>query len=409
MTIGEIMAAMQALVDQYNSAAADATGAPDPAAATPMPADAVARYEELEGMLQMAQKTQEIQKRNAAYRTNVTALPVASEGAKNMSADAHSAAFRSFMNNGNSFLQTAEGAQYRAQSEGLSSAGGFLVPTTLSDKIIERLKAFGGFGQAAEQLTTASGNPFAYVTNDDVSNLGALVPENSLITTGADLVFGERLLGAYKFATVGANSLPLKVSWELLQDSSIDIESFIAKKFAERIQRKLADAFVNGSGISEPQGVLNGGLTAATQWSSNTAPTYADLVNIVHSLDPAYRSGAKWVFNDKTMALIEKLVDSTGRPLIWNTQGLLADAPNERMLLGYPVIIDQAFADPSGGNSFGIFGDPSQAYIVRKVKDFTMVVLNELYAPNGQTGYIGWGRWDGMVQDVNAAVTLHAA
>lgn len=404
MSIGDIIAEMSKLVDAYNGATADAVGAP-------MPDDVVARYEQLEGMLKMAQRTDDIQKRQAAYRTTITALPIAQGNAQTMAdTQAGSALLRSYMSDPATFMRSPENAQYRAQSEGIGSAGGFLVPVTFMDKVIEKLKAFGGFGNAAEQLVTASGNPMAYLTNDDTGNLGAVVPEGSLIATGADLVFAERALQAWKYATTGANSLPLKISWELLQDSAIDLEAFVAKKFAERIQRKLATDFVNGSGVGEPQGVLNGGLTNSTAWSSNTVPTYGDLVNMTHNVDPAYRDGASWSFNDKTLALIEKLVDTTGRPLIWPLQtGTLGDNPNQKTLLGYPIVVDQAWPDPSAGNKFGFFGNINQTYIVRRVKDFQMVVLHELYAQNGQTGYLGWGRWDGMVQDVNAGVLLLAA
>lgn len=404
MNISDIMAAMDALVTQYKSATADAVGAP-------MPDEAVARYEELEGMLKAAQRTEEIQKRQAAYRTTVTPLPLPQGNAQNMAnAQSGSAVLRSYMTDPQNFMRSPENAQYRAQSEGIGSAGGFLVPITFMDKVIERLKAFGGFGNAAELLVTSAGNPMAYLTNDDVNNLGVVTPEGALMATGADLVLAQRTLGAWKYSTVGANSLPLKISWELLQDAEIDLEAFVAKKFAERIQRKLATDFVNGSGIGEPQGVLHGGLSNSTAWTSNTVPTYADLINMIHNLDPAYRDGASWSFNDKTLALIEKLVDTTGRPLIWPLQvGNITMDPNAKTLLGYPIVVDQAWPDPSGGNQFGFFGHINQTYIVRRVKDFTMVTLNELYAQNGQTGYLGWGRWDGMVQDVNAGILLQAA
>jgi HK97 family phage major capsid protein len=42
--------------------------------------------------------------------------------------------------------------------------------------------------------------------------------------------------------------------------------------------------------------------------------------------------------------------------------------------------------------------------VVREVKAFEMITLNELYAQNGQVGFMGWARYDGMVQDPNAAI-----
>jgi HK97 family phage major capsid protein len=51
-----------------------------------------------------------------------------------------------------------------------------------------------------------------------------------------------------------------------------------------------------------------------------------------------------------------------------------------------------------------VFGNLRDAYVVREVKAFEMITLNELYAQNGQVGFMGWARYDGMVQDPNAAV-----
>jgi HK97 family phage major capsid protein len=401
MTVPEILSAMQALLDSVNaSAGTDANAAP-------LTDDQANRYEELEGMLKAAQRTDDIQKRNAAYRTNVTSLPIAGGRVSTGNVDQHGAAFRSYLQTGTA---TADLAQYRAQGEATGAAGGFLVPEGFREKLIVRMKAFGGFGMKAEQLTTASGNPLPYPTVDDVSNQGAIVSEGNTFASGADLVFATRSLGAYKYMAGGSSNLPLKVSFELLADSAFDIESFLAARLGERLARKFATDWVNGSGVNEPQGVLHGGLSEAAAIASNTVgPTYLELVTIVHSLDPAYRSGASWVFNDATLAKINKLLDNNDRPLIWNNNTDLSAAGGGLTLLGYPVVIDQAFPDPSSANDFGLFGDIAQTYVVRNVKDVTLVTLNELYAPNGQVGYMAWARMDGMVQDLNASVLLKAA
>jgi HK97 family phage major capsid protein len=403
MSIPEILAAMQALLDSVNASAGTGDAAP-----APLTDDQANRYEELEGMLKAAQRTDEIQKRNAAYRTNVTSMPIARGNANHGTSDVHGVAFRSYLRGQSS----PELAQYRAQGEAVGSQGGYLVPEGFREKLIERLKAFGGFGMAAEQLTTDSGNPLPYPTVDDTGNTGAIVSEGSTFASGNDFVIATRSLGAYKYMAGGGSNLPLKVSTELLQDSAFDVEAYLAKALGMRLARKFATDWVNGSGVNEPQGVLSagGGLTGASAIASNTVgPTYLELVTIVHSLDPAYRAGAKWVFNDQTLAKINKLVDSNGRPLVWNNNVDLSAAGGGLTLLGYPVIIDQAFPDPSGSNHFGLFGDVGQTYVVRNVKAVTLVTLNELYAPNGQVGFLAWARMDGMVQDVNASVLLTAA
>lgn len=395
MTVEEILAALQAILDGANQQDGTQRSLTD---------EEVARYEELEGELKRAQKTEELVKRQAAWKSVKVNLPVT--GTAKADDDEISRAFDAYLRTG----QKVEGIQ-RAQNEAVGSAGGYLVPDGFRNMMIEKRKAFGGVADNCETITTDSGNPLPWPLNDDTANTGAIVAEGATVPTGgADLVFSTRALGAYKWGSGGASNLPLKVSWELAQDSAFDLAGFVARKLGERIARGQAPSWVTGTGVNEPQGLLSaqGGISAATALSSNTAPTYDDFVTIVHDLDPAYREGAVWVFNDAFLEVIRKMDDGT-RPLMWGLNNSnIGDALGGATLLGFPVIIDQACPDPSASNSFGFFGNLREAYVIRRVKATTMVTLNELYAVNGQIGYLAWERADGMVQDPNAGVLLTA-
>lgn len=408
MSVEQIVAALQAIV-------AEATGGQDPDPNNPdavantapqLTEDQARRYEALEAQLLVARRSEEILKRNAAYKSVNTPVIVTGDRSENSEM---ARAFDGFIRSGG-----RDNRDYltRAQSEASGPAGGFLVPPMFRDKLTEKLKAFGGLQNAAEAVATASGAPLSWLTNDDVlSTEAGIIAENAANTFGADFVFGTRALGAFKYDTAGASGLFLKVPWELLQDSTFDIQSFIARKFGERIARKLAVDLVNGTGVNEPQGIIStqGALTSSgvTVTSATAGPTYAELVTIEHSLDPAYRDNASWLMNDKTVSLIEALVDTAGRPLIWSAGNSLSEGRMPKTLLGYPVIIDQAMPDLLTGSTKGmVFGDLRQAYVVRSIKDVSVVTVNELYAANGQVGFMAWARYDGMVQDANAAVSV---
>lgn len=374
------------------------------AAGAPMSEEQVTEYEALEAELKRAQKSEEIVKRQAAYKS--VALPAVATATAPVEGDEVSRAFDAYLRTGH-----ADGVLTRAQSEGVAGAGGFLVPEGFRATIIERLKAFGGVQAGADSISTASGQPLPWPTNDDTSNLGSIVAENAGLGSGADLVFGTKILGAYVYTSNGTGNAALKVPYELLQDSAFDLAGFVGRKLAERIHRKLAVDLVTGTGAGEPTGLLStaGGIAQGTQFSSNSSPTYADFVNAVHDLDPAYREGATWVFNDAYLKIIRKIVDSTGRPILWDYNTNASAALTGLTLLGYPVIVDQACPNPASGNSFGFFGDLKKAFIVRTVKDISLVTLMEKYAENRQVGYMAWGRFDSVVQDVNAGTLLHAA
>lgn len=397
MTVEEILAALQAIIDGAKG---------EDGAERPLTEEEAQRYEELERSLNAARKSEEIVKRNAAYRSAATPVVF---NASNKKVDEYERAFESFCRTG----QKNSDLISRAQSEGTGSAGGFLVPDSWRDMIVEKLVSYGGLMNAAEKLNTSDGRPLSWLTNDEApttstaGDFAEITPENALWDTGADLEFGTRTLGAYKYTTVGASQLPLKVSFELLQDSAFDLRGFIAKKFADRIARKLARDLVLGTGVNEPQGIIStqGGISSGTARAA-AAPTYAELLAVVHGLDPAYRDGASWLMNDATLALVRGVLDGANRPLLWNNSDDLSGSLKGMTLLGYPVVIDQAMptsTDASTNKSI-VFGNLRDAYIVREVKAFEMVVLNELYAQYGQVGFMGWARYDGMVQDPNAAI-----
>lgn len=296
----------------------------------------------------------------------------------------------------------------RALVKGTTTAGGYLVPTTTQAKIVERLKAFGGLKEEAENITTDSGETINWATEDDTANTAEIVAEGAAAASaGADKVFGQTTLGAFKYEATGTGNLPMKVSWELLEDSPINLEDHIANNFARRIMRKLSVDLISGTGTGQPQGVM-AAQTAFDEITANaTGPTYAELLGTVAALDPEYRSGAKWLMNDATwMGRIMAMVDGAGRPLIQSQAAAGLGSGAEPQLLGYPVVIDQGVASIGDQAKFIGFGDWREAYIVRQVNGIHLLRLNELYAINGFVGFLGWARFDGRVKNLNAYVVL---
>jgi HK97 family phage major capsid protein len=268
------------------------------------------------------------------------------------------------------------------------------------------MKAYGGISNAAETITTSDGNPLPWVTVDDTANVGEIVAEGGTFAAGADLVFGTANLGAYKYMAGGASNLPLRVSFELLQDSAFDVEGLVSKKLGERIARVQATHLVTGTGSGQPQGITDG-LTGVQ--SAAGSITYPDLITWIHSVDPAYRTGAKWAFNDASLALIRKLVDGENRPLLQPASTASASAaPGGETLLGYPVVIDQAFPTFAANTTtnWGVFGDLAEGFVIRRVKDVVVIANPWTRAANGQVEFSAWARMDSVQQNTNAYVAL---
>ena len=77
---------------------------------------------------------------------------------------------------------------------------------------------------------------------------------------------------------------------EFLQDVDwLDAEAFISRKFAERLGRIHNQHFTTGTGSSQPEGIVTGATSGVTA-ASATAFTADELIDLQHSVDPAYRN-----------------------------------------------------------------------------------------------------------------------
>ena len=84
------------------------------------------------------------------------------------------------------------------------------------------------------------------------------------------------------------------------------------------------------------------------------------LVDLLYSLNSAYRNGATWVMNSTTAAAVRKLKDGSGR-YVW-ADSLALGQPS--VLLGYPVEIWEQMPD-IGLNNFPVaFGNFSRGYLL---------------------------------------------
>lgn len=394
-TIEEITSAMTALVD----------GAADRS----LTDEEVAQYEAMEKELKGVQATDAIRSRNAAY--NVVRTPAGVPSRRSADPDAPSdldLAFRNYLRTGVPNADISGLAVTNAQGEGSSAGGGYLVPTTFQKKIVDRMVAFGGLGNEVETINTTTGGPLDFGTLDDTSNTGDIAAEHAAPASGADLVFGKKSLGAYRYTSAGAGSnLPVRVSTALIRDAAINIESIVADKLAERIYRKQAAHWCTGTGVGEPMGLVAGSLTADNDLDTADTPDYEDLIETEDLLDPAYEPGAKWVMRKNTWSQLRLIVDTAGRPILQDSTDGITGRP-QRMLLGYPVVIDQAMPLlSSAGDTFPIaFGDLRQAYVRRFVGSVSVLVNPYSRMSNGEIEYTGEMYADGLVQNRNAYVIV---
>jgi HK97 family phage major capsid protein len=288
----------------------------------------------------------------------------------------------------------------RTQTAGTNAAGGYTVPTTLANKIVEVMKDWGPMYDPGitDEMVTSSGNPFDIPTNDDTGKSSAALAEAADLTDddSGDLVFGEVSLAAFVYATPW-----LKISFELLQDSIFNMESFVARKLGERLGRGANLKLTVGSGTNEPRGIVIASALGKTA-ASATAIVADELIDLQHSVNAAYRRSpqCRWMFADTTLASVRKLKDGQGNYL-WQMGDVRVGAPD--LILGKPYSVNDDTPAIATGTRPVIFGDMSR-YTVRKVGSPLIGTVRERFWP--KVGMAGLIRYDGDLLDAAAVKHL---
>lgn len=312
--------------------------------------------------------------------------------------------FAKWLKGGDKALSAQDWADVRAtMSTTTGSEGGYAVPTDVAAQINDVLKAYGGMRQVANVITSTMGNDINFPTSDGTSEVGELIGQNTT-ATGADPSFGVVTLSTYKFS-----SKIVAVPYELLQDSNADIQAFIAKRLGDRLGRVTNTYFTTGTGTAQPKGIVTAaGSGKVGTTGQTTSVIFDDLVDLVHSVDPAYRAGTcSFMMNDASLKVIRKLKDSAGRPIYMPGDSGLGQSMGDT-LLGYQVVINQDVATMAANAKSILFGDFSR-YTIRDVMGMTLFRFDDsAYAKLGQVGFLAWMRTGGTLTDGGVPVKYYA-
>ena len=263
-------------------------------------------------------------------------------------------------------------------SEGTDADGGYLVPEDFERNIVTALEEENVIRSLAKVITTQHERKIPVATGHSTAQWTA---ENAAYTE-SNPTFGQKQIDAFKLTDL------CRVSVELLQDSAFDIEDYLMKEFARAFGIAEEQAFCVGTG-----GIFtaNGGQVGVTA-ASSTAITADELISLVYSLKSPYRRNAKFLLNDATISIIRKLKDNNGAYL-WQPS-VQAGQPDR--LLGYEIYTSPYVPTVAAGALAIAFGDFKNYWIGDRAGR-TVQRLNELYATNGQIGYVSTERVDGKV------------
>ncbi len=378
---------------------------------------AMAEHDKLEKEIKQIEQVAALEARAEEQRSRQRPLGPdlrSDDRAPNANAEYRSAFYKMLANGGDATALSAEersalksgivapDQEQRAQST-VAAAGGYTVPTELANFIIVSMKEWGPMydENVCTEMRTIRGNPITMPTVDDTEKEAVSHVEGDDFADdgSADVEFAQKLLNSYVY-----NTKFIKFSFELAQDSAFGVEQLLGSLLGERLGRIANLQLTRGTGNNAPNGILTASALGH-QTSTATGVTWDDIIDLEHSVDPAYRASpkARYMFNDKTLNIVRKLKDGDGNYL-WQKGDVQKGVPGS--FNGRPYSINQAMDDIAASKKFMLFGDFSK-YFVRKVNDPMIGIMRERFWPN--LGIAGLIRFDGELGDTAAVKHMAAA
>jgi len=304
--------------------------------------------------------------------------------------ETHEKAFRSFVTGKSdetieqelrlnpNFLAGSETISYTAGTQ-----GGMLVPQTFMSGVVEGMKqADAIFSPEVSTVITSPTlalNPFQ-IPGWDLSTIAATrVDEGVQHSSDGVMPITQKLLNSWSYRL----SLAASLEWEDDQQVFATALAAMSRAFGVGFARGIGADLVNGSGSSDPSGILNGLSTKYTTANSGKV-VLDDITAVYFSVDRIYRASSKcaWLVNDAAYQQIRNATDNNGRPL-------LSVENDKEILMGKPVYFCPSLPDYNASlgtqhpGSFCVFGDLSH-FIVR---------LSNMYLRRSiqASGYIEYG------------------
>lgn len=290
-------------------------------------------------------------------------------------------------------LRSLAPSEQRALRVSVDTEGGYVVA---SEKFVGDIRATKKDRLIIRQYATVIPVPNAvslgvpYLeTEPDQATWGSEIWSGELETSAA---LSKRMLYPHPAA------IRLKVSEPMVRMAPNAVD-FIVDRMAYRSAVLEEEAFIkNGTGSNQPVGIFQDTdiLETATcdiSDANTTTSIKADnLINVVYSMKPQYRSNARWLFHRDAVKMIRKLKSGDG-DYLWRS-GIASDRSDTILDLPYEEseYVSNTFET---GQYVGALADLS-FYWIADALDMRIKVADQLYLETNQIGYFLRFETDGM-------------
>lgn len=277
----------------------------------------------------------------------------------------------------------AEGTEIRADSNWTPAENGAVIPTTIANKIIEKVRDISPIFSLVTKYTIGGTLTIPYY---DESN-GSITVE-----LADEFTEGESTSGRFASITLTGYlaRVTTKVSKKLMIDSKFDILNYVIGKIAEAVALWLDNVLINGiagkiDGLTKAKNVITA--------NSATAITSDELMSLQDQLPDIFQNNAVWIMSREARSAIRKLKDGQGRYLL--NEDLTAKWGY--VLFGNPVYTTENIRFEPGAPAI-YYGDFS-GLAMKMSESFSLDVLREKYLEQHAVGVVGWLEVDAKIEN----------
>jgi HK97 family phage major capsid protein len=384
----EVMAAFDAFRDA-NDARLDAI---EHKGGDPLLEEKVARIEAA-----LAAAEQRLQRAAADARRPALGAPaVAAEVA-----DEQKAAFDGYLRTG-----AASGLERKGLSEGITSAGGYVVTADLERLIERRLAQSSPMREIATIRSIGSGTFAKPVSTSGLTASWAA-------ETAARIETDPPTLDLLSFPAADLYAAPAATQ-ALLDDSQVNLDQWLADEVNDAFAAQETAAFVSGDGSGKPKGFLAypqvadashawgkiGYIATGVSGAFPSSNPADKLLDLIYAPRAAFRPNGRFVMNRRTLAQVRKFKDAQGDYIL--RPG--AEPGQTPSIFGYPVTEIETMPDAGAGAAPIAFGDFTAGYLI--VDRAGVRVLRDPYSAKPYVLFYTLKRVGGGVQNFDAIKLL---
>lgn len=309
-----------------------------------------------------------------------------SDDTANDNAEAETRSFEQFLRSGG----TAK-MELRSSVNWTTAANGAVLPTTIANKIIDKVKEISPLFSLATHYNIGGTLTIPYYDESTNAITVAYAEEFSELESSAGQ-FKSISLSHY---LVGALS---KISKSLINNSNFPIVDYVVGKIAEKFALWTDRELIKGtsdkiSGLS--------GITQKVTTAASTVITADELIDVQDMVPDVFQPNCVWIMSKNARSAIRKLKDGEGNYL------LNKDATTKwgYTLFGRPVYISDAVDSIAAGKTPVYYGDFS-GLAIKTSEGFSLELLMEKYATQHAIGAVGWMELDAKVENAQKMAAL---